>query len=55
MFGHLWGSADVSTGTRVLSAGVTVGVAVDLDVRKIFFASNGQWDEVPAFSEEDLK
>jgi hypothetical protein len=40
-------------GNRVLSAGVTVGVAVDLDARKIFFATDGQWDEVPAFSEED--
>ncbi|CAL1172548.1 unnamed protein product [Cladocopium goreaui] len=41
-------------GNRVLSAGVTVGVAVDLDARKIFFATDGQWDEVPAFSEEDI-
>ena len=37
----------------MLSAGVTVGVAVDLDARKIFFATDGRWDEVPAFSEED--
>ena len=37
----------------MLSAGVTVGVAVDLDARQIFFASDGQWDEGPAFGEEE--
>lgn len=40
-------------GARVLKAGVAVGVAVDLDARKIFFASDGNWDESPAFDEED--
>lgn len=41
-------------GNRVLNAGVTVGVAVDLDARKMFFATDGQWDEIPAFGEEDI-
>ena len=43
----------ILVGGRVLKAGVAVGVAVDLDARKIFFASDGNWDESPAFDEED--
>lgn len=46
-------SYKILLGARVLKAGVAVGVAVDLDARKIFFASDGNWDESPAFDEED--
>lgn len=37
----------------MLSSEVIVGVAVDLDARQIFFATDGKWDEVPAFGEEE--
>jgi len=45
-------------GTRRLSEDVTVCVAVDLDQRKMYCTTNGQWDskwaEVPTFDEDRL-
>ncbi|CAE7483801.1 unnamed protein product [Symbiodinium natans] len=52
-----WGQTWPSTeGTRRLSEDVTVCVAVDLDQRKMYFATDGQWDskwmEMPTFDQD---
>eukprot|EP00439_Symbiodinium_sp_Y106_P033374 s3604_g4.t1 len=54
-WGQTWPSVE---GTRRLSEDVTVCVAVDLDQRKMYCTTNGQWDskwaEVPTFDEDRL-
>lgn len=39
----------------MLKSEVVVGVAVDLDNRQMFFATDGQWDEEPTFQGEELR
>lgn len=41
-------------GIKGLKETVVVGVAVDLDERKIWFSSNGRWSDQPAFGECDI-
>mmetsp|Transcript_43574 Transcript_43574/g.78686 ORF Transcript_43574/g.78686 Transcript_43574/m.78686 type:complete len:1451 (+) Transcript_43574:74-4426(+) len=39
---------------KILKNDVVIGVAVDLDKQQIWFASDGEWDESPAFGEDRL-
>ncbi|CAJ1380979.1 unnamed protein product [Effrenium voratum] len=52
-WGQTWESQE---GTRKLNKDVTIGVAVDLDNRALYFSTDGQWDEkameFPAFGKE---
>ncbi|CAJ1386191.1 unnamed protein product [Effrenium voratum] len=52
-WGQIWPSSG-SGNDKMLKSEVVVGVAVDLDNRQMFFATDGQWDEEPTFQGEEF-
>ncbi|CAE8659549.1 unnamed protein product [Polarella glacialis] len=49
-----WNKCWESSSDKKLSEDVVLGIAVDIDARRIWFASNGTWDEKPAFAEDSI-
>lgn len=46
---HFWYGSGSSSGQEELAEPVTVGLAIDLDQRRVWFTSDGKWDEKPDF------